>query len=65
MATAVRKYEFKVEYGCSRNEEKWTKFYLEEHEISGFPHRDYKRIEWALREKSRDELNKSNGGSGI
>ena len=36
MATAVRKYEFKVEYGCSRNEEKWTKFYLEEHEISGF-----------------------------
>ena len=29
------------------------------------PHRDYKRIEWASREKSRDKLNKSNGGSGI
>ena len=28
-------------------------------------HRDYKRIEWASREKSRDILNKSNGGSGI
>ena len=28
-------------------------------------HRDYKRIEWASREKSRDKLNKSNGGSGI
>ena len=25
-------------------------------------HRDYKRIEWASREKSRDKLNKSNGG---
>ena len=24
-------------------------------------HRDYKRIEWASREKSRDKLNKSNG----
>ena len=28
-------------------------------------HRDYKRIEWASREKSRDKLNTSNGGSGI
>ena len=28
-------------------------------------HRDYKRIEWASVEKSRDKLNKSNGGSGI
>ena len=28
-------------------------------------HKDYKRIEWASREKSRDKLNKSNGGSGI
>ena len=28
-------------------------------------HRDYKRIEWASRDKSRDKLNKSNGGSGI
>ena len=28
-------------------------------------HRDYKRIEWASREKSRGKLNKSNGGSGI
>ena len=24
-------------------------------------HRDYKRIEWASRENSRDKLNKSNG----
>ena len=31
----------------------------------GFVHRDYKRIEWASGEKSRDKLNKSNGGSGI
>ena len=28
-------------------------------------HRDYKRIEWASREKLRNKLNKSNGGSGI
>ena len=28
-------------------------------------HRDYKRIEWASREKSRDKLNTSNGGSGM
>ena len=28
-------------------------------------HRDYKRIEWASREKSRDKLNKSNEDSGI
>ena len=26
---------------------------------------DYKRIEWASQEKSRDKLNKSNGGAGI
>ena len=35
----------------------------------GWTHRDYKRIEWASREKmwdkSRDKLNKSNGGSEI
>ena len=31
----------------------------------GVTHRDYKRIEWASREKSREKLNKSNGGSGI
>ena len=28
-------------------------------------HRDYKRIEWASRDKLRDKLNKPNGGSGI
>ena len=27
--------------------------------------RDYKRIEWASREKSRDKLKKSNGGTEI
>ena len=31
----------------------------------GKHHRDYKIIAWASREKSRDKLNKSNGGSGI
>ena len=31
----------------------------------GRRHRDYKRIEWASREKSRDKLNKGNRGSGI
>ena len=36
MAAAVRRYEFKVEYGCSTNEEKWTKFYVEENEMCGF-----------------------------
>ena len=32
----MRRYEFKVEYGCSTNEEKWTKFYVEEEEMSCF-----------------------------
>ena len=36
IAIAVRRYEFKVEYGCSTNEEKWAKFYVEENEMSGF-----------------------------
>jgi hypothetical protein len=36
MARSVRRYEFKVEYGCSTNEEKWTKFYVEEEEMSCF-----------------------------
>ena len=30
--------------------------------VHGGTHRDYKRIEWASRDKSRDKLNKSNGG---
>ena len=33
--------------------------------LEGVKNRDYKRIEWASRKKSRDKLNKSNGGSGI
>ena len=33
--------------------------------LGEFAHRDYKRIEWASGEKSRDKLNKSNGGFGI
>ena len=36
MATGSRRYEFKVEYGCSTNDEKWVKFYVEEEEMSGF-----------------------------
>ncbi|KAK3728258.1 hypothetical protein QZH41_006725 [Actinostola sp. cb2023] len=31
---ASRRYEFKVEYGCSRSEEKWTKFYIEQDEMN-------------------------------
>ena len=36
MATGSRRYEFKVEYGCSPNDEKWVKFYVEEEEMSCF-----------------------------
>jgi len=36
MATAVRRYEFKIEYGCSTNEGKWAKFYVEEKEMNCF-----------------------------
>lgn len=36
MATRSRRYEFKVEYGCSNNDKKWVKFYVEEEEMNGF-----------------------------
>ena len=32
----MRRYEFKVEYGCSTNKEKWTKFYVQEKEMNSF-----------------------------